>query len=75
MAIAWTLAQPAVKAHRLTSFVPASFEFVQDYRGWADEIVVIDGGRVLEHGDRAQLEAEPGSEFRRLLDLSVGVAE
>ena len=40
-----------------------------------DEIVVIDGGRVLEHGPRAELEADETSEYRRLLDLSLEMTE
>ncbi len=36
-----------------------------------DEIVVIDGGRILEHGNRASLEADPNSEYRRMLDLGL----
>jgi ABC-type multidrug transport system fused ATPase/permease subunit len=36
-----------------------------------DEIIVIEGGKVLEHGDRAGLEADPGSVFRHLLDVGL----
>ena len=36
-----------------------------------DEIIVFDRGRVLEHGDRAELTARDGSHFRRLLELAL----
>ncbi len=36
-----------------------------------DEIVVFDRGRVLEHGDRAELVARDGSHFRHLLELAL----
>ncbi len=38
-----------------------------------DEILVIDGGRVVEHGDRSTLEGDGASEFRRLLELALEV--
>lgn len=36
-----------------------------------DRIVVVDDGEILEEGDRALLEADEGSEFRRLLELAL----
>jgi ATP-binding cassette subfamily B protein len=39
----------------------------------ADKIVVLEGGRILEQGERAQLAADPGSHFATL--LSTGMAE
>lgn len=33
----------------------------------ADEILVLEGGRVIEHGDRKQLALDPASHFHRLL--------
>lgn len=39
-----------------------------------DEIVVFDQGRVVEHGDRADLARSGVSRFRHLLDLSEGTA-
>ena len=36
-----------------------------------DEIIVFDRGRVLEHGDRAELTARDASHFRRLLELAL----
>jgi len=35
-----------------------------------DEVLVLERGRVLEHGRRADLAADPGSEFARLLAAS-----
>lgn len=35
-----------------------------------DEVLVLERGRVLEHGRRADLEADPSSEFARLLAVS-----
>ncbi len=32
-----------------------------------DDVLVLDGGRVVEHGDRAELAADPGSRFAQLL--------
>jgi ATP-binding cassette subfamily B protein len=37
-----------------------------------DDILVIDHGRVIEHGPRAELAADPASRFRALLELSGG---
>jgi len=39
----------------------------------ADEVLVLDGGRVVEHGDRVALATDPGSRFGRL--LRTGLAE
>ncbi len=36
-----------------------------------DEIVVVDHGRVLEHGERIDLEADRSGRYRRLLDLAL----
>lgn len=36
-----------------------------------DEIIVFDHGRVVEHGDRATLAADPTSRFHRLLDVGL----
>lgn len=36
-----------------------------------DEIIVIDDGRVIEHGDRSMLADDTDSAFRRLLDLAL----
>ncbi|MDH3293456.1 MAG: ATP-binding cassette domain-containing protein, partial [Acidimicrobiia bacterium] len=36
-----------------------------------DDIVVIHEGRVIEHGTRAELEADQTGRFRRLLDLAL----
>lgn len=36
-----------------------------------DEIVVLDHGRVVEHGDRVQLTADVDSRYHRLLDLAL----
>jgi len=33
----------------------------------ADDIVILEDGRVIEFGERAALEADPGSKFSRLL--------
>lgn len=41
---------------------------------FVDRIVVVDDGRIAEEGDRALLEADEGSEFRRLLELALEVA-
>jgi ABC-type multidrug transport system fused ATPase/permease subunit len=38
-----------------------------------DEIVVLDHGRVVEHGERAALAADPTSRFHRLLTLALDV--
>ena len=38
-----------------------------------DEIVVLDHGRIVEHGDRAALAADDGSRFHRLLQLALDV--
>ena len=38
-----------------------------------DEIVVVDEGRVPEHGNRAELENSEGSHFRHLLELALEV--
>ncbi len=35
-----------------------------------DEIAVVDHGRIVEHGDRVQLEADPTSRFARLLAVA-----
>ncbi len=32
-----------------------------------DDVLVLDGGRVVEHGDRAALAADPDSRFAQLL--------
>jgi ABC-type multidrug transport system fused ATPase/permease subunit len=41
----------------------------------ADDIAIIEDGRLVEHGPRADLAADPGSRFRALLDGSaVGIA-
>ena len=37
----------------------------------ADEIMVLDGGRVDEYGPRAQLAADPASRFHRLLQTGL----
>ena len=36
-----------------------------------DDIVVVHDGRILEHGPRAELEADTSGRFRRLLDLAL----
>ena len=36
-----------------------------------DEIIVFDAGRIVEHGPRAELAADPSSRFHRLLTLSL----
>jgi ATP-binding cassette, subfamily B, bacterial len=36
-----------------------------------DEIAVLDGGRLVEHGDRRALAADPGSRYARLLRTSL----
>jgi ABC-type multidrug transport system fused ATPase/permease subunit len=36
-----------------------------------DEIVVLDHGRVVEHGERAQLTEDVESRYRRLLELAL----
>ena len=33
----------------------------------ADEVMVLDSGRVVEHGERAELASDPGSRYRHLL--------
>src|SRR5262249_61266034 len=33
----------------------------------ADEILILDGGRIVEHGERARLAADPDSRFSQLL--------
>jgi ATP-binding cassette, subfamily B, bacterial len=38
-----------------------------------DEIVVVDGGRIVEHGERSVLASRSGSRFRHLLDLADGI--
>jgi ABC-type multidrug transport system fused ATPase/permease subunit len=38
-----------------------------------DEIVVLDHGRVVEHGDRADLAGDDDSRFARLLALALDV--
>jgi ABC-type multidrug transport system fused ATPase/permease subunit len=43
-------------AHRLSSLATV------------DKIAVIEGGRVVEHGRRTDLVADPGSRFSRLLE-------
>ena len=40
----------------------------------AEQVAVLDGGRVVQHGSRARLVAEPGP-FRTLLEASAEVAE
>jgi ABC-type multidrug transport system fused ATPase/permease subunit len=35
-----------------------------------DEIAVVDDGRIIEHGARARLVADHGSQFARLLAVS-----
>jgi ATP-binding cassette, subfamily B, bacterial len=35
-----------------------------------DEIVVLDHGRIVEHGDRADLADDLASRYRHLLDLA-----
>jgi ABC-type multidrug transport system fused ATPase/permease subunit len=37
----------------------------------ADEIMVMGDGRILEHGDRAPLAADPNSHFYRLLQTGL----
>ncbi len=37
-----------------------------------DEILVVERGRLVEHGDRAELEATPGSRYRELVLTSAG---
>jgi ABC-type multidrug transport system fused ATPase/permease subunit len=39
----------------------------------ADEILILEGGRIVEHGERARLTADPDSRFARL--LAVGMEE
>src|SRR6185312_10601560 len=34
----------------------------------ADDIAIVEDGRIVEHGPRAMLAADPGSRFRALLD-------
>jgi ABC-type multidrug transport system fused ATPase/permease subunit len=38
-----------------------------------DEIVVLDHGRVVEHGDRSVLAADGDSRFHRLLELALDI--
>jgi ATP-binding cassette, subfamily B, bacterial len=38
----------------------------------ADDIAIIEAGRLVEHGPRAALAADPGSRFRALLDAGAG---
>ena len=38
----------------------------------ADEILVVDGGRVVEHGDREALAADPESRYARLIAAGKG---
>ena len=40
---------------------------------WADEIMILEDGIAVEHGDRSGLLQEPGSRFSRL--LRTGMAE
>ena len=40
-----------------------------------DDIVVVHGGRILEHGRRVDLEADTDGRFRRLLDLALETEE
>ena len=40
----------------------------------ADEILVMDHGRVVEHGARADLLADPDSRYRRLLRSSAAAS-
>ena len=35
-----------------------------------DEVMVLERGRVIEHGDRARLASDPGSRFRRMLAIA-----
>jgi ATP-binding cassette subfamily B protein len=37
----------------------------------ADEILILDQGRAIEHGDRRQLAADPGSRFHALLQTGL----
>jgi len=37
----------------------------------ADEIMILDGGRISEHGERQQLAADPGSQFYHLLQTGL----
>jgi ATP-binding cassette subfamily B protein len=37
-----------------------------------DEIMVVDGGRIVEHGPREELEADPGSRYSQLLAAGKG---
>jgi ATP-binding cassette subfamily B protein len=37
----------------------------------ADEILILEEGRVREHGDRARLAADPGSRFSELLHVGM----
>ncbi len=37
----------------------------------ADEVLILEQGRVLEHGDRAQLAADPASHFQHLLQTGL----
>jgi ATP-binding cassette subfamily B protein len=37
----------------------------------ADDILILDGGRVVEYGPRARLAADPGSRFYRLLQTGL----
>ncbi len=38
---------------------------------WCDDIVILEGGRVTEHGDRMGLAADPGSRFHQLLQTGL----
>ena len=38
----------------------------------ADEIIVVDSGRILEHGPREELAADPNSRYSRLLAAGRG---
>jgi ATP-binding cassette subfamily B protein len=37
----------------------------------ADEILILEGGQVVEHGDRTRLESDPGSKYSQLLQTGL----
>ena len=73
---------PATEA-RLEEAIASMFEnrsvFVIAHRlstlRQVDEIVVVEGGRIVEHGPRVELEADPDSRYRELLTVARGSSD